>query len=462
MKLSHQLKMSPQLQQAIKLLQVSRLELESSIHKELMTNPLLEEVVDSIDSVPKKDGRESDAPTSSNDEYNTGCEGDGEDLSYNWKKLKKMNAISLQTKEGFDLDNVLSSSKTLREHLIWQLSFIHLDEKQKEVAKHIIDDINDDGYYKGDLSEVAQQYKMAEDAVEDVLLYIQDLEPAGVASRNLKENLLLQAEYYQEDTKDILHIINNHLSHLKQRNYKAIASAMSISVDLVQELCEVILSFNPNPGRQFLIDDNSGYIVPDVFIHRVGDEYIVSLNNEGLPQLALSKNYQDWNKKKDMKPYVQERFKAAVWFIRSISQRQKTIYKVTESIVKQQKGFFEKGVQYIEPMILKNIANDIDVHESTVSRVVANKYVSTPMGTFPLKFFFNTGISCSGGRVMSSVAIRNKVKAMVAQEDITNPLSDQRIMEMLEQEGVRIARRTVSKYREALNILPSVKRKKLA
>jgi RNA polymerase sigma-54 factor len=326
--------------------------------------------------------------------------------------------------------------------------------------------IDDNGYIKMPLDQIAAEEGIDLKDLEEILPFVQEFDPSGVGCRDLKECLLIQAEHFEEATTDVLYVIENHLKDLEKKNYEEIARGMNLKIEEVVEICKIILSFDPKPGRAFQSEDTH-YVTPDVYIYKVGEEYVVALNEDGIPKLKISNLYKDLVKQegkagnKETKEYLQEKLRAAVWLIKSIQQRQKTIYKVTESIIKHQTEFFEKGAAFIRPMILKDIANDIEMHESTVSRVTTNKYVHTPLGVFELKYFFNSGISRSdGGDSLASESVKLKIKGLVAKENPQKPLSDQKIVELLKKEGLQIARRTVAKYRDVLGILPSSSRKK--
>lgn len=464
LKLSQQLKMSPQLQQAIKLLQVSRLELSSSIQHELVNNPLLEEVVDSIgneEAGVKKENEESDSELEDlkeNVDFETGASSD-----LDWRKLNKsVLALSMQGKNDLNYEHILSKSVSLADHLDWQIKVSVLNEKQKDLAYLLVDSINEDGYFFSSLEEVAENNKVDLEDLKEILLHVQEMDPPGVGARSLQENLLLQAKFHQEDTKDILNIINNHLGHLEKKDFKSIAKTLGYSLELTKDLCDIILNFSPKPGEAFVTASAETYISPDIYISKIANDYVIFLNQDGLPSLQISPSYKEWKKDEKMKSYVDEKFKAAVWIIRSLYQRQKTIYKVTECILKKQLEFFEKGQEFLKPMILKDVAQEIDVHESTVSRVVSNKYVHTSRGVLPLKYFFNSAVVCSNGRLTSSASVKAKIKKMISLEDPLRPFSDQKLTIYLEEDGIQVARRTVAKYREMLKILPAAKRRKIA
>ncbi|MFM8313758.1 MAG: RNA polymerase factor sigma-54, partial [Deltaproteobacteria bacterium] len=312
---------------------------------------------------------------------------------------------------------------------------------------------------------IAQKENFDVHEVEAVLYRIQEFDPIGVASRDLKECLLVQI-YDLKENDDLLEaMIENHLSDLEKKNYGAICKALNLSMEEVVERVKIIEELEPKPGRAFG-GSPAHYIIPDIYVVKRGDEYVVMLNEDGLPKLKISSFYKNLLDKESenqqiTKDYVQGKLRSAVWLIRSIHQRQRTIYKVTESIVKQQYDFFEKGISHLKPMVLRDVADDIGMHESTISRVTTNKYVHTPRGIFELKFFFNSGISRVHGADVASETVKEKVKAIIATEPPAHPFSDQKIVELLLKENINIARRTVAKYREMLGILPSSRRKKV-
>lgn len=465
LKLSQNLRMTPQLQQAIKMLQLSRMELEVEIRKEINENPLLEEFAETAEDDPsaelssasqEKDKKEDDSDPRSQEEADWD---DYSDVQY--KGLSATSSIP----DAVNYDNFISKSQTLKDHLHWQASLSGFNEEEMELVSLLITHIDDNGYIKVPLEDIAREEDLELKELEEILPFIQEFDPPGVGCRDLKECLLLQAEHFEEATKDVVFVLENHMKDLEKKNYDHIAKNMNLKIEEVVEICKIILSFDPKPGRAFQSEETH-YVTPDVYIYKVGEEYVVALNEEGIPKLKISNLYKDLVKNKESKgsketrEYLQEKLRSAVWIIKSIQQRQKTIYKVTESIIKHQMEFFEKGSSFIRPMILKDIANDIEMHESTVSRVTTNKYVHTPLGVFELKYFFNSGITSSHGESLASESVKLKIKAYVSQENPKKPLSDQKIVDLLKKEGLQIARRTVAKYRDVLGILPSSQRKK--
>lgn len=486
LKLSQQLVMTPQLQQAIKLLQLNRMELQEVVTQEMMENPILEEMTET------PDGENTPLPEEGNS-----LEGDpeaeqlrdeqafikpkaaeeqlvsGKD-DFNWESyVEEFNSSSSTpsmreiNEELPSFENVLSKTTTLEDHLGWQLSMVAITSEEKKLGELIIGNLSDDGYLNANIEDLSREAGMETEDAEEVLKIVQNFDPLGVASRNLQECLAIQARFINPRQPIVEQIIAHHLGDLERKNYQAIAKALTITLEKVVEATRLILEFEPKPGRSFHTSDTQ-YITPDIYVYKVGDEFVIVLNEDGMPKLRISPYYknilsaakQDQNKV--TKEYVQDKLRSAVWLIRSIHNRQKTIYKVTDAIVRRQRDFFEKGVQHLKPMILKDVASDIGMHESTISRVTTNKFVHTPVGIFELKYFFNSSISAAdGGDSLASEAVKEKIRQMIQKEDSRNPLSDQKIVELLRVENIDIARRTVAKYRDMLGILSSGKRKKI-
>ncbi len=464
LKLSQQLRMTPQLQQAIKLLQLSRLELETAVRTELNENPVLEEIQEVSDDKPtpaEQENRETSPQLEG--EADPRKQEDFEWETYLESTYKPPTASGSGNEEIMNYENIITTSQTLHDYLLWQLNLGGFNEDEIRIGSILVSYIDDDGYIKVPFDQIAEEEGVDLKELEEMLPFIQEFDPPGVGARDLRECLLLQAAHIGEDTNDLVALINNHMRDLEKKNYLGIAKAMNTGVEEVVELCKIIYTMDPKPGRVYATPDTH-FVTPDVYVYKVGEEYVVSLNEDGLPRLRISNLYKNLlkaEKKTDgTQEYVQDKLRSAVWLIKSIHQRQRTIYKVTESIVKHQTEFFEKGPGFIKPMILRDIANDIGMHESTVSRVTTNKYVHTPRGIFELKYFFNSGIAMTDGDSLASESVKLKIQGLVAVEDQKNPLSDQKIVELLKKEGIQIARRTVAKYRDMLKILPSSKRKK--
>ncbi len=467
MNLSQNLVITPQLQQAIKLLQMSRMELENAVHAELQENPILEESQDLKEEDLKRIKEAAEVIDPAGPDQTT--QDPQKQDEFEWENYFEANMKPPRegmsgSEEIMNYENSITTSETLHEHLSWQAKMNGFSEYEQNVAEIIISYIDDDGYLKTPLDTICQEENIPIEDLEDTLSLIHEFDPPGVGARDLKECLLVQAKHLEEDTKDLVDLINNHLKDLEKKNYEAIAKTTNKDIAEVIEMCKIIYSMEPKPGRSFLPQDTH-YVSPDVYVYKVGDDFSVSLNEDGLPRLKISNFYKNMltkgagANKKDT-DYIQEKLKSAVWLIKSIHQRQRTIYKVAESIVKHQREFFEKGSAFLKPMVLRDIANDIGMHESTVSRVTTSKYMHTPQGIYELKYFFNSGITSSDGHDLASESVKLKIKDLVGKEDLKLPLSDQKIAELLAKEGIQIARRTVAKYREMLKILPSSQRKK--
>lgn len=461
------LKMTPQLQQAIKLLQLSRMELEAEIRKEMTENPVLEDGMEEKNEDIAADKAQAEQDGTGGDNQQSDPDPRKQDEfewdSYFENQNRNRERAASGSEEIMNYENILTAKETLQEHLHWQASLYGFNEEELAAASILISYINDDGYMTTPFEEIAAEETISAKDLEEILPFIQEFDPPGVGARDLQECLLIQAKHLQEDTNDLVTLIKNHIKDLERKNYQNIAKEMNITMEEVIDMCKIINTMEPKPGNRFTANDTH-YVTPDVYVYKVAEEYVVSLNEDGLPKLRISNFYKNMvktpDKKDEAQSYVQEKLRAALWLIRSIHQRQRTIYKVTESIVRHQQEFFEKGSSFIKPMILRDIAGDIGMHESTISRVTTNKYVHTPQGIFELKYFFNSGISTDDGDSLASESVKMKIKDMVAAEDGRKPLSDQKLVELLKKDGIIIARRTVAKYRDMLKILPSGKRKK--
>jgi len=337
------------------------------------------------------------------------------------------------------------------------------EEKEKEIASQIIGNIDKDGYFTSSIEDLCEACNASYEEVEDSFLVIQDFDPPGVCARNLSECLLIQIKRFGMDNSIVEKIITDHIKHLENKNYKAIAKALGISVKAVFNAVEIIKELEPKPGREFASDEPV-YITPDVYVYKTDDGFVVVVNDDGLPKLRINPYYKRAVTRGEKispntKDYLKDKMKSASWLIKSIHQRQKTIFNVMTSILKFQKDFFEKGIAHLKPMVLRDVAEDIEMHESTISRVTTNKYAYTPQGIFELKFFFNSSINRVNGEAIASASVHEKIKQIIEKEDTKKPYSDEKISLMLKENNVNIARRTVAKYREILRILPSSKRK---
>jgi RNA polymerase sigma-54 factor len=474
-KLVQQLVITPQLQQAIRLLQLTRLELVDMISQEMKENPLLEEVEEGRElaeaEAPATDQGEGEPPTEP--EHTPEVQGNGEGAEeFDWENyLENSNLIPYQRQSHEDgeerpsFENFLAKRTTLTDHLQWQLQLSRFTEEEHEAGTWIIGNLDEDGYLKISLEDICSETNLPTEVVERVLRKIQQFDPVGVAARDLKECLLIQLE--QIAPRDTLaeKIVSEHLSLLKNRNYPAIAKRMGVSLDRVNRAAHLISKLDPKPGKAFggeVIQE----IIPDVYVYKVEGDYVIYLNDEGIPRLRVNSLYRDILSGSRLTPdgdrkYIQEKLRSALWLIRSIHQRQRTIYKVTKSIVKFQREFLDKGIQLLKPLVLRDVAEDIQMHESTISRVTHNKYVHTPQGIYELKFFFNAGITSTQGETMASESVKNLVREIIAKEDPRKPYSDEKLVQILQEMNIHIARRTVSKYREMMKILSSNERRKI-
>ena len=468
-KLTQQTIMTPQLQQSIKLLQLSRLELSDIIQNEIIENPVLEDVQDFDDGEDTaKVDSEKELEFGKTDELT--YDGGDENLADRWENYA--GGISPQgVGPGIEDDDRLSTESrlvkktSLYDHLIWQLYLSNTTKKEEFIGSLIVGNIDEEGYLRIALADIAEIGEIDEAAVEDVLRKVQEFDPPGVGARNLKECLLLQVKHFIEDNPIVEGIISHHLHDLENRKYQIIAKKLDVPLKRVIEAVELISELDPKPGRYFN-DEETHYITPDIYVYKVEDEFFVVLNEDGMPKLKVSSFYRNALSKENLtskvtKEYIQGKIRSAVWLIKSIHQRQRTIYKVMDSIIKFQREFFEKGIGYLKPLALKDIAEDTGMHESTISRVTTNKYVHIPQGIFGLKYFFNSGINCFVGESIASERVKEKIKQIIRSENSKKPYSDQKIVEILNGLNISIARRTVTKYREMMNILPSPKRKKV-
>ena len=467
--LTQQLVMTPQLQQAIKLLQLSRLELAGMIQQEMEENPALEEAA--IEAPEETINAEKSEPAPAKEEpvkevtieEKVGDDVDWESYINEYNSTGRIHT-ERDHQEAPNYEAFTSQKTTLEGHLQWQLLMHAPTDREERIGSLIIGNLNMDGYLRASVEEIAQEGEVEAREVEDLLAVMQGFDPPGVCARDLKEALLIQVRRLGVANPVLERIINEHIKNLENKNYKKIASALNISIENVISCVNIIKYLEPKPGREFHLEEPQ-YILPDIYVYKDGDDFKIVMNDDGLPKLKINRYYKEsiangTEIPKDAKAYLHEKMQAASWLIKSIHQRQKTIYAVMESIIKFQREFFEKGVAYLKPMILKDVAEDIEMHESTISRVTTNKYAYTPQGMFELKYFFNSSIKrTSGGDALASESVKEKIRTLVAGENPKKPLSDKKLAELLKQDNIKIARRTVAKYREMLHILPSSKRK---
>jgi RNA polymerase sigma-54 factor len=471
LKMSQKLVMTPMLQQAIKLLPLARLELAQLVRQEIIENPVLEELLE--------DENESENSSENEQEKNPDEVGFNEDVpaeaeqnsasqeqEIDWDSYFQGNIDKGMSVESYaekpSIESTYKKEADLSDHLMWQLDLAVDSELDKFIGSCIIGNIQNDGYLCADLNEIAEVCNTEEENVLRVLTIIQNFEPTGVAARSLKECLINQARVLPEKNPHVEILIEKYLERLEDRFLPKIASELKIDLEDVLEALKIIRDLCPKPGLLFS-SERVDYVVPDLVVIKTDEGYDVVLNDDGVPNLKVSSYYHNLlktTKEGQTKEYLEDKFRSALWLIKSIDQRRQTIYKVGKSIVKLQKGFLDDGLSYLEPMVLKDVAKDIEMHESTVSRITTNKYIDTPQGIFELKFFFHSGIKSYMGNAMSSIRVKNMIKEIISEEDGKNPLTDDQMVEALMRKNAKIARRTITKYRKELNIPPASKRKK--
>lgn len=467
LKLTQQLVMTPQLQQAIKLLQLSRLELAESIRQELLENPVLEE------SLEKSEDAQAgmEILSSNEDRFQPVIVNEGrQPRDAEWQDyLGEFSSVSRQMhgrdleipEEGLSLEARLAGKVSLRGHLSWQLRLSRLSAAQLAIADVILGNLDSVGYLRESAENIAQMAESTVAEADAVLRVVQRLDPVGIAARSPQECLLVQMEALGLDDPVLDSMVRDHLEDLEKRRYKPLAKKFKISMEQIKEYLDAIQCLDPLPGRSFGSEEPQ-YTSPDVFVYKQGEDFLIVLNEDEIPQLMINEAYA-----KDMaahhgeaREYIQEKVRSAHWLMKSLYQRQRTLYKVAESIVRFQREFFLHGVTHLKPMILKDVALDINMHESTVSRITTNKYMSTPYGIHELKFFFNSALGMDDGSEAGSESVKAEIKKLISEEDPKRPLSDELIAQLLKKSlGVNIARRTVAKYRMALNVESSSKRK---
>jgi RNA polymerase sigma-54 factor len=467
-KLVQKLILTPSLQQAIKLLPMSTLELSDLLNQEMVENPLLEEVpteeLQPAEQQQQAEKAEADKPaTEKTDSW------DDADYDYFFGEYLDDGYRSRQPSEVKELppiENTLSTTGSLSDHLLWQLSLQTTDELLREIGSAIVGNLDDDGYLVASVEEIAAMGEWAVADVERALQHVQTFDPIGVAARDLQECLWLQIRHVGLEGTPSEKIVTEHLRLLQNHQIPEIARKLAMTLDDLRTHVEIIRNLDPKPGSRYN-PTQSQYVIPDVYIVKIEDQYVAALNEEGLPQLRISPVYRRLLDKAggessdETRAYVKDKFRSALWLIKSVDQRQKTIHKVATSIINFQREFLDHGIEYLRPLVLRDVANDIGMHESTVSRVVNNKYMHTPQGVFEMKYFFHSGISSSYGESVSSVTIKQRIRKIIENEDPRKPLSDSKIVSILQKEGLMLARRTIAKYREELKIPTSNQRKVL-
>lgn len=469
LKLSQKLILTPQLQQSIKLLQLPLLELSQNITQELINNPMLEEVTEieqdrrdglSSESIEEESGQESpddiEAPLEkmfgfTTDSYFEERQSDGRDLGY-FNPGQETPSFERNTKRP-----------DLYEHLLWQLRLSHVSQPVGRAAEAIINNLNEDGYLLASLDEISRIVQVDDRTIEEALSLVQNFDPSGVGARNLQECLLLQLKPLDLRNSIVEKIITDGFQELEKKRYRQLASKFRTSIEEIIKAIEIIEGLEPRPGRNYTSDEPV-HIIPDVYIEESDGKFIILLNDEGIPKIRLSNYYRKLlaHKKsltQEERQFLEEKLRSALWLLKSLEQRNRTIYRATESILRFQEEFFRKGFKYLKPLNLKDVADDLGMHESTISRVTSNKYLQCPQGLLSFRFFFSNAVTSTEGSI-SSATVKNAIRQFIAEEDPRKPYSDKEIVEMLNSKGIKVARRTVAKYRDELKIPPHNRRKK--
>jgi RNA polymerase sigma-54 factor len=481
LRLSQRLVMTPSLQQAIKLLQMSKLELQDVLTQEIVENPLLEEEEEAAAAEQATEAETEaeaaaakqadaevpagpvDADTPPEKERDSFDEIDFDSYFEDYLD-SAYNPRQYEDSEQVPLENTLSRPQGLHEYLNWQLALADAEPPVREIAQYLIGNIDEDGYLRVSREEIRAAGYDDDRDVETALALVRSFDPPGVGASDLPDCLMMQIRALGIDNALIEKVITQHWGEFLNRQFAQLSRTLNVGLSQLQAVVEIIKNLEPKPGRKYS-DERTIYVEPDVAVRKVGDEYVIQLNEDGLPKLRISAAYRRMLRGgngaigEEAATYLRDKMRSAVWLIKSLDQRQRTIYKVADSIVRHQRGFLEHGIEQLRPLVLRDVANDIGMHESTVSRVVSNKYIHTPRGLFPMKYFFHSGIDSTQGSEVSSLSIKSKIAKIVSDEDATRPHSDARIMQKLRAEGIQIARRTVAKYREELRIPSSSQRK---
>jgi RNA polymerase sigma-54 factor len=473
LKLAQKLVMTPQLRQAIKLLQLGRLELTEALQAEIEQNPMLEEAPTLLEQAGNPEALSADESSYQpeavvtdrvkGDDPATVAEINWEDYSNSFDTDLSFSHETPPADAPSQFD-FISATPGLAAYLQWQLTHLDLNEQDVDLTTFIVSNLDGHGFLEASIEDICAYGQCGVEEAEGALRLVQSLDPAGVAARDIRESLLLQLDRLEDEDPLAYEIVEQHMDLLESRNYAQMARETGTPLKRVQEAVAVIQGLTPYPGNEFS-NEQTNYVSPDVYVYKIDGEFVIQLNDEGLPQLQLSSEYQQLLKQKnalnaESRGYLRENKRNAEWFIKSIEQRQRTIYRVMESLLKFQRDFFEEGPAAMRPLILRDVAEDIGMHESTVSRVTSNKYVHCPQGIYELKYFFSTAVPNAEGDTVAAEAIKTRIRQLINSENPAKPLSDNKISELLAKESIAVARRTVAKYREQLKILPVKHRRK--
>jgi RNA polymerase sigma-54 factor len=465
---TQKLTMTPELIQAIQILQYNSQELEDFVSKEIMENPILE-----MDNTVPNDSRENlKDPESSMSEELMYKEAERDDIDLREKIAEsEYDDISyrqwehrVSNEDVVSFDQYTSKEETLQDYLLLQLTFSDLKDRDKKIGRYLVEGIDDNGYLTVDTDQTAAVFGVKACTVERILKVIQGFEPVGVGARSLEECLLIQLEAKGFKDESLDYVIKNHLNDLAENKIQYIAKSIGLTVLQVQAMADLIRTLDPKPGMAYSSGEQIRYVVPDVIIEKEDDGYEIVTNDSTIPSLKVSSYYMNLVKNnkddEDLQKYLNDKYNSALWLIKSIEQRKRTIFKVSEAVMKLQTEFLEKGEKYLKPMTLKQIADAVGVHESTVSRSINGKFIQTPRGVYEIKYFFSSGVGSGSGEGLSSNSIKTFIKEIIDGEDPKKPCSDQDMVEILSEKGIEISRRTVAKYRESMNILSSSKRRR--
>lgn len=471
---TQKLVMTPELIQAIQILQFNTQELDNYVQEQLLVNPVLEQGTSHSESSETNENAEAvNGLSERTRELNSDKLGSNELSSNEWAEhIKEREYDDISYKQGdyskddkeYSFEQFVTSDVTLPEHLMFQLQFAPIKRSCRTIGKYIIESLDDNGYMTLTVEEIARALNVPEEKVNIVLDAIHGFDPAGVAAMDLKECLLIQLENKGELDETVERVIKDYLEELAANRLANIAKELSITVQEVQGISDLIRRLEPKPGRQFASQSTTRYIVPDIIVEKVNGEYVVTINESSTPKLMVSSYYekvlQESHNDPNLTKFLSGRLNSAIWLIKSIEQRKQTIYNVVSAVVKYQQEFFDKGSKYLKTLTLKQIAEEVGIHESTVSRSINGKYMQSPRGVYEIKYFFTSGVSGTQGEGISSQSIKTFIKEIVSGEDPKAPYSDQDMVKLLSDRGIDISRRTVAKYRDELNILSSSKRKR--
>lgn len=454
--------MTPELRLALKILQLPVIELENLIKQELETNPVL----DIIEDIPDEKINDLEEEKKINDEETKKLldEIDWKEYFQFQGKSYCLENTEIEEQQESSYENFIYYADTLKDHLLFQLGSLKLSKADRKIGEYIIESLDDNGYLTTPIENIAEVFSVNEEKVQNILRIIQTFEPVGVGATNLIECLLLQINALGLADENIITIIKEHLDDIAANRLHSIAKRLSIPVTKVQEYSDIIKSLEPKPGRAFYCGTENRYIIPDVYIEKIDNEYIITINDSYGTRLMINRYYRNMintmDKSSDAMSFINDKLSSALWLIKSLEQRKNTLYKVMQAIVDHQKDFFEKGDGYLKTMTLKDIADEVQVHESTVSRAISGKYAQTPRGIFEIKYFFKSGVGSKSGEDISSESIKKMIKSIIDAEDSSKPVSDQTITEFLIKKGINISRRTVAKYRDELGIPSSSRRRR--